>query len=156
MKIQFVQIGDTNEAFIKTGFEHFEKRIKKYCNFEVVTIKNIKNAKNLSHAELKQKEEKLLLPFFEKSDFIYLLDEKGKDFTSLKFAKELEKRMNHASTISFVIGGAYGVTDLIKQKANSTIQLSSMTFSHQIIRLIFAEQLYRAFSILNNEPYHHE
>lgn len=156
MKIQFLQIGDTNESFIKNGVDHFEKRIKKYCKFEVITIKNIKNAKNLSHAELKLKEEKLLLEKLAKSDFIYLLDEKGKAYTSLQFSQELEKRMNHSSIITFVIGGAYGVTDVIKQKANAMLQLSSMTFSHQIIRLLFAEQLYRGFSILNNEPYHHE
>jgi len=156
MKIQLLQIGETNEDFVKKGVDHFEKRLKKYCQFETITIKNVKNAKNLSTTELKLKEEKLLLEKLQKSDFIFLLDETGKSYTSVNFAKELQKRMNHATVITFVIGGAFGVTDMIKQKAHQMLQLSDMTFSHQVIRLIFAEQIYRAFTILNNEPYHHQ
>lgn len=156
MKIKLIQIQETNEKYLKEGIEEYLKRLKKYCKVEIITIKPVKNAKNLSVPELKSKEADLILQKLDNRDFLYLLDENGEQFKSVPFAQKIEKISHNHPSIAFVIGGAYGFDDDLKRKANDLVSLSKMTFSHQLIRLIFLEQIYRAFSILYNDPYHNE
>ncbi|MDR1783354.1 MAG: 23S rRNA (pseudouridine(1915)-N(3))-methyltransferase RlmH [Dysgonamonadaceae bacterium] len=157
MKIRFTVIGKTSQDFIQKGIDEYCDRLKHYFPFELNVIPDIKNAKNLSFAQIKEKEGEILLKSVVPEDFIVLLDEKGREFSSLKFADFLEKLKNSSSKrIIFVIGGAYGFSEKVYERANEKISLSKMTFSHQIVRLIFVEQLYRAATILNGEPYHHE
>jgi len=157
VKIRFTVIGKTSQDFIQKGIDEYCDRLKHYFPFEINVIPDIKNAKNLSFAQIKEKEGEILLKSVVSEDFIVLLDEKGREFSSLKFADFLEKLKNSSSKrIIFVIGGAYGFSEKVYERANEKISLSKMTFSHQIVRLIFVEQLYRAATILNGEPYHHE
>ncbi len=139
------------------GFFSFKKRLKHYTPFEIVEIPNIKNAKNFSKSELLKKEVELILNQLQNADYLLLLDDKGKIFTSLGFAKKLQNWMlSGKKRLVFMVGGAYGVSDEIFKRANEQLSLSKMTFSHQMVRLFFAEQLYRAYTSLRNEPYHHE
>lgn len=157
MKISLIYIGKTNQNFVKDGCALFFKRIKRYVNFEEIQINDVKNAGKLKPNQLKIKESELFLNKIEPTDYVVLLDEKGKSFTSVKFADWIEKNMVQGVTsLVFVIGGAFGFSDEMYQRANMKLQLSSMTFSHQIIRVIFAEQLYRAFTIIKGEPYHND
>jgi len=157
MKIKLTCIGKTNAQYLTDGMAVYLKRLKKYINFQFDCLNDVKNAKNLSKEELKKKEGLLLLSKTEESDFLILLDENGKEFTSEQFADETQKLLNSSSkNIHFIIGGAYGFSPEVYKRCNKKIALSKMTFSHQMVRLIFIEQLYRAFSILNNEPYHHK
>lgn len=157
MKISLIYIGKTNQNFVKEGCTLFFKRIKRYTNFNEFQINDVKNAGKLNPSQLKVKESELFLNKIESTDYVVLLDEKGKSFTSVKFADWLEKNMVQGVTnLVFVIGGAFGFSDEMYQRANMKLQLSSMTFSHQIIRVIFAEQLYRAFTIIKGEPYHND
>ena len=134
-----------------------KKRLKHYIKFESEFIPDIKNAKNLSQKEQKEKEGDLILKKISPTDQIILLDEKGKDFSSMEFSKFLQKKMNSGvKQIVLVIGGPYGFSEKVYQKAIGKVSLSKMTFSHQMIRLLVVEQIYRAFTILKNEPYHHE
>lgn len=156
MIIKLTCIGKTNADYLKSGIDVYMKRLKKYIKFKLEYLNDVKNAKNLSKQELKKKEGLLLLSKIESSDFVILLDENGAEFTSNLFAKQIQKLLlNSSKNIHFIIGGAYGFSEEIYQRSNKKIALSQMTFSHQMVRLIFVEQLYRAFSILNNEPYHH-
>jgi len=156
MNIKLTCIGKTNADYLNKGIEVYLKRLKKYINFKFECLNDVKNAKNLSIIELKKKEGDLLLKKIESTDFVILLDENGDQFTSNKFAAKIQKLLlNSSKCIHFIIGGAYGFSEEIYQRSNNKIALSQMTFSHQMVRLIFVEQLYRAFSILNNEPYHH-
>ena len=157
MKITFLTVGKTiNSNLIKLQDE-YQNRLKYYIPFETVVIPELKNTKNLSINEQKEKEADLILKNFETTDEIILLDEKGKQFTSVGFSEFISKKMlaSHKRKI-FVVGGPYGFSERVYQRANGKISLSSMTFSHQMIRLIFTEQLYRAMTILKGEPYHHE
>lgn len=157
MKISLIYIGKTNQNFVKEGCELFFKRIKRYINFEEIQINDVKNAGKLKPRQLKIKESELLLNKIESTDYVVLLDEKGKTFTSVKFADWIERNMVQGVTsLVFVIGGAFGFSDEMYERANMKLQLSCMTFSHQIIRVIFAEQLYRAFTIIKGEPYHND
>ncbi|MCU4158244.1 23S rRNA (pseudouridine(1915)-N(3))-methyltransferase RlmH [Carboxylicivirga sp. A043] len=157
MKVVLVVIGKTDESYLKSGIEIFEKRLKHYIPYEMKVIPDLKKTKNLSTNQQKTMEGELLLQSFQAGDHIVLLDEKGKEFTSVEFAKLIEKRMVAGlKRLVFIIGGPYGFSDDVYARANSKISLSKMTFSHQMIRLIFVEQLYRANTILKNEPYHHE
>lgn len=157
MKVVLVVIGKTDDPYLQTGIEKFEKRLKHYLPYEMKVIPDLKKTKNLSQGQQKTMEGQLLLQSFQAGDFIVLLDEKGKEYSSVDFSKMIEKRMLAGlKRLIFVIGGPYGFSDEIYTKANSKISLSKMTFSHQMVRLIFAEQLYRAMTILKNEPYHHE
>lgn len=157
MKISLIYIGKTNQNFVKEGCTLFFKRIKRYTNFNEFQINDVKNAGKLNPSQLKVKESELFLNKIESTDYVVLLDEKGKSFTSVKFADWLEKNMVQGVTnLVFVIGGAFGFSDEMYERANMKLQLSSMTFSHQIIRVIFAEQLYRAFTIIKGEPYHND
>lgn len=156
MKITLLAIGKTNQAWLGEAVNEYVKRIKRYIAFEFKVVPDIKNAKSLSEEQLKEKEGELLLASLLAADELILFDEKGQELLSEEFAVLLEKRML-ASTKSlvFCIGGAYGFSDDVYKKAVEKVALSKMTFSHQMVRLIATEQLYRAFSIIKNEPYHH-
>lgn len=156
MKSVLLFLGKTSETYLLEGINEYEKRIKKYLPFEIQTIASIKNTKNLSKNEQKEKEGELILKKIQSGDCVILLDAKGKLMNSETFAKWLiDKQMKGFKRLLFVVGGAYGFSPKIYKKANVKISLSPMTFSHQIIRLIFMEQYYRAYTIINGEPYHH-
>lgn len=157
MTIKLLVVGKTDVSILEKIIEDYKKRIRFYIKFEIETIPDLKNTKNISQEEQKNKEGVLLLKQIAENDFLVLLDERGKEYTSLEFSTQLQKIMNTGvKQCVFVIGGPYGFSKQVYQRANSTCSLSKMTFSHQIIRLFFVEQLYRAFTILNNEPYHHQ
>ena len=156
MKIQLIVAGKTNQNFVQQGFIEFRTRLEHYYPFEIEIIPDIKNTGGLSAEQLKEKEGEKLLQSFQPGDYIVLLDERGKEFTSVEFAGYIEKKTHTSSKrLVFVIGGAYGFSNAVYEAAHEKIALSKMTFPHQLIRLIFIEQLYRAMTILNNEPYHH-
>lgn len=157
MKIVFVQTGKTKGKEIQKLEEEYYKRLKRYVSFEKVVVPDLKNTKALREDEVKKQEAALIQKEFQPGDHIVLLDDKGKQYTSIKFANHIQQIMNRGvRRIVFVIGGPYGFDQSIYDVAQEKLSLSLMTFSHQIIRPIFAEQLYRAYSILNNDPYHHE
>ncbi|MBW7846024.1 MAG: 23S rRNA (pseudouridine(1915)-N(3))-methyltransferase RlmH [Bacteroidia bacterium] len=156
MHIKLIQTGKTHFKFVDSGFEEFTKRLKHYCKLENILIELPSKLKSTDINLIKKNEGELLLKKIQSTDFVVLLDEKGKEFNSIEFASNIQKLQLHYATIVFVIGGAYGFSKEVYERANSTISLSKMTFSHQLIRLIFIEQLYRAFTILKGEPYHHE
>lgn len=156
MKITLVQIGKTHFRFVDDGFSEFAKRLKHYCRFETVLLELPTRLKSTDVDQVKKNEGEMLLKKINANDFVILLDENGKEYHSKDFAAFLEKQSLQQSSFTFVIGGAYGFSDEVYQRANAKISLSKMTFSHQLIRLIFAEQLYRAFTIIKGEPYHHE
>jgi 23S rRNA (pseudouridine1915-N3)-methyltransferase len=150
-------IGNTSEAFVHDGYGLFMKRLKHYIKVKEVIIPDIKERKHLNPEQVKEKEAALILERLTTADYSVLLDERGKEFSSVEFSGFLQKTMNAGTReLFFIIGGAYGVSDSVKQKADLTVSLSRMTFTHQVIRLLFAEQLYRAMTILKNEPYHNE
>jgi len=154
--IKLIWIGKTEEKYLETGIENYLKRIKHYINFQIVTIPELKNTKSLSIEQIKQKEGELLLKMIRQSDKLVLLDENGQIESSISFSVFLEKMMlTGIKNLIFVIGGAYGFSMEVYQRANTKISLSKMTFSHQLVRLVFVEQIYRAFTILKGEPYHH-
>ena len=157
MQITFLQNGKTEENYLKEGIAIFEHRIRRYLPYQSEVIPALKNTKNLPVAQQKQKEFELMRKWFEKSDCVVLLDEHGKEFRSVEFADWIERKMHTVNKrLVFVIGGPYGFSPAVYAVAQDKISLSKMTFSHQMVRLIFVEQLYRAFTILNNGPYHHE
>ena len=157
MKIVLLVIGKTNENYLLEGIAQYRRRLQYYTQFEIYEIANIKNAKNLSYSEVKKKEGEAILKTIQPSDHLVLLDDKGNDFTSLKLSEKFQKWMlSGMKRLVFVIGGSYGFSDEIYKRGNEKISLSKMTFSHQMVRLFFVEQIYRVYTILNNEPYHHE
>ncbi|MDR2084529.1 MAG: 23S rRNA (pseudouridine(1915)-N(3))-methyltransferase RlmH [Bacteroidales bacterium] len=157
MKITFLLCGKTSEKWISEGINLYSKRIKNYISFEEKILPDLKNSSKLSVIEIKSKEGEQILNELDVSDFLILLDENGNTFSSISFANELQKLMNTGrKRFVFLVGGPYGFSPEVFKRANMKISLSEMTFSHQIIRVIFLEQLYRAFTILNNEPYHHQ
>jgi 23S rRNA (pseudouridine1915-N3)-methyltransferase len=157
MKIVLLTIGKTSEKYLIEGIAQYQKRLKHYTQFEMLEILNIKNAKNFSNAELMKKEGELILKQLQSSDHLVLLDDKGKDFTSPKFSEKLQSWMlSGKKRLVFVVGGAYGFSEDIYARENEKLSLSKMTFSHQMVRLFFVEQIYRGYTILNNEPYHHQ
>ncbi len=157
MNIKLLVVGKTAKGFINEGVEEYVKRLKHYINFNIEVIAELKNSDRLSKEELQRREAILIEKHINKEDFIIILDEKGKEYKSVEFADMLQQKMNTSvKNLVFVVGGAYGFGKEIKAKYDSKISLSKMTFSHQMIRLFFVEQLYRAFTILNNEPYHNE
>lgn len=157
MKAELWVIGNTSFPYLKEGTSIYEKRLKHYLPFEFSVIPDVKNAKNRTNEQLKTKEGELILKRLDKGDWVILLDEGGKEFTSLKFAKHMENMLLQShKRIIFVVGGAYGFSEEVYQRANAKISLSKMTFSHQMVRLFVLEQLYRAMTILRNQPYHHE
>lgn len=157
MKITLLTVGKTTNANLVSLQDEYQKRLKFYIPFEMVVIPELKNTKNLSIAEQQEKEADLILKQLETSDEVVLLDDKGKQFTSMGFSEYISKKMlaSHKRMV-FVVGGPYGFSERVYNRANGKVSLSAMTFSHQMIRLIFIEQLYRAMTILKGEPYHHE
>lgn len=156
MNIKLIAIGKTDHPALKEIQEVYLKRLGHYVNFTEVIIPDIKNTKKLSEEQQKEKEGQLILKEVQPTDKLVLLDEKGKEFTSEGFSGYLQKEMNSGlKQLVFVIGGPYGFSPEVYQKSQGRIALSKMTFSHQMIRVFFTEQLYRAFTILRNEPYHH-
>lgn len=150
-------MGKTDEDFFAEGIEVYKKRLKRYIQFETEMAPDIKNAKSLSEKEQKAQEGEVLFKRLQETDYVVLLDDKGKSYKSTEFAQFIEKKMHSVpKRLVFVIGGAYGFSEAIYARANEKLSLSKMTFTHQMVRLVFVEQLYRAFTILKNEPYHHE
>ncbi|MGY8934027.1 MAG: 23S rRNA (pseudouridine(1915)-N(3))-methyltransferase RlmH [Flavobacteriales bacterium] len=156
MKIKLLAIGKTDSKDLQALIEEYSKRLGFYVSFNFEIIPDIKNAKNLSEKQQKIAEGNELLKRIEKSDTMIILDEKGNTFSSVQFSEFLQKKMNSGlKNLIFIIGGPYGFSEEIYQRATGKISLSTMTFSHQMVRLFFIEQLYRGFTILRNEPYHH-
>lgn len=157
MKITIVAIGQTDDSKLNDLMQVYLGRLYHYCKVEFHEIPDIKNSKNLSKEQQKEKEGELLLNYLEPGAVLILFDEKGKQFTSREFAQQLQKRMNSGiKNLVFAIGGPYGFSDAVYEKSQQKISLSRMTFSHQMVRVFILEQLYRAFSILRNQPYHHD
>ena len=157
MKIVFLSIGKTNEKYLIEGISLYQNRLKHYTSFEMIEIPNIKKSKNLTKLELMKKEGDLILKNIQNSDHLVLLDEKGKEYNSINFSEKIQNWMlSGKKRIVFVVGGSYGFSNDLFHRGNEKISLSKMTFSHQMVRLFFLEQLYRGYSILNNQPYHHE
>ena len=157
MKIKLLAIGKTDDKNLIQLIEDYQKRLKHYIKFELDVIPDIKNAKNLSESQQREREGALILKKVTSTDQLILLDEKGDTFRSIEFSRFLQKKMNSGSKqLVLVIGGPYGFSEAVYRKSTGKISLSKMTFSHQMIRLFIVEQLYRAFTILKNEPYHHE
>lgn len=156
MKAALWWVGDTSFSYIKEGQDIYTKRLKHFLPFETQLIPDVKNAKSRTQEQLKKKEGEAILKKLDKGDCLLLLDERGKEFSSVKFAKYLENQlqMSHKRII-FLIGGAYGFSDEVYARANGKISLSKMTFSHQMVRVFALEQIYRAMTILRNMPYHH-
>ncbi|MDG1730594.1 MAG: 23S rRNA (pseudouridine(1915)-N(3))-methyltransferase RlmH [Algibacter sp.] len=156
MTIKLITIGKTDNKQLTLLIDDYKKRLGFYIKFILEIIPDIKNSKNLSEVQQKQREGELILNKISNSDVLILLDEDGKQFDSVAFSSYLQKHMNSGiKQLVFVIGGPYGFSEAVYKNANGKVSLSSMTFSHQMIRLFFIEQLYRGFTILRNEPYHH-
>lgn len=157
MKILLLVVGKTDEKYLMEGFAKYQKRLKHYIGFNYEEIPDVKNRKSLSESEQKKMEAELILSKLKAGDKLVLLDDKGKDYHSIDFAKHLQQQMNSGiKRLVFVVGGPYGFDESIYEKSQGKLSLSKMTFSHQMIRLFFIEQVYRAMTILRNEPYHHE
>jgi len=156
VKITLLTVGKTDIKWVRDGVENYSSRIVHYIPFEIIEIPELKNVSALTKDQIKEKEGQLILKNLKTSDDVILMDEHGKQYRSIEFARSLEQKMNAGRNVVFVIGGAYGFSQEIYDRADSKISLSAMTFSHQIVRAIFTEQLYRAFTIIKGEPYHHE
>jgi 23S rRNA (pseudouridine1915-N3)-methyltransferase len=156
MNIKLIAIGKTDNKNLQSLIDEYQKRLSFYIKFEMEIIPDIKNVKNVSESQQKEKEGELILAKISPTDQLIVLDENGKSFSSVSFSEELQKKMNSGvKTLVFVIGGSYGFSEEVYGKAYGKISLSQMTYSHQMVRLFFIEQLYRGFTILKNEPYHH-
>ena len=157
MNIRLLTMGKTDNKSLQTLIDDYTKRLSFYVKFDLEIIPDIKNVKNLSEAQQKEKEGELILSKITPTDHLILLDENGKTFSSVGFSDFLQKKMNAGTkTLVFVIGGPYGFSETVYQKAQGKVSLSEMTFSHQMVRLFVIEQIYRGFTILRNEPYHHQ
>jgi 23S rRNA (pseudouridine1915-N3)-methyltransferase len=157
VKLKLYYIGKSNFGFVEEGIKLYESRIRHFVDFGHLLVPDVKNARNMPVAELKKKEGQLLLKNVAPIDYLCLLDENGQDYCSQSFAGMLSKTMDQGvKTIVFMIGGAYGFSDELYQRANHKLSLSKMTFSHQLVRIIFLEQLYRAFTIIKGIPYHNQ
>ncbi len=156
MRITLLQTGKTRDSFILEGVEEFRKRVVRYVPFKIETVPDLKNSRNMSMKEVQEKEGAMILKRVKAGDHVILLDERGKEYHSIGFAEHLnllEGRVNH---LLFVIGGPYGFSEEVYRRSDEKFSLSRLTFSHQMIRLLFLEQIYRSFTILKGEPYHHE
>ena len=156
MKTELILVGKTVNKHFVAGIKDYTERIGHYMPFEIRVIPEIKNTKSLSEQQQKDKEGELILKMIQPSDTVVLMDEHGTEFRSIEFAKWLQKKQNTTRRLIFVIGGPYGFAQPVYDRANELISLSKMTFSHQMVRLIFTEQIYRACTIIKGEPYHHE
>ena len=155
MKIKLITIGKTDEQYLKEGISKYVSRLKHYIDFQIIEIPDVKVGKKLNANLQKETEGKEIVKHILKSEFVVLLDEKGKEYNSVNFAQFMQKRMNTGMNLTFVIGGPYGFSDEIYTMTDSKIALSQLTFSHQMVRLFFTEQIYRSFTILKGEKYHH-
>ncbi|HDZ06320.1 hypothetical protein LCGC14_0148450 [marine sediment metagenome] len=157
MTIKLLAIGKTDNSQLQELIEIYQKRLQHYVNFEIELIPDLKKTKNLSEDQQKEKEGELILKKLAPTDILILFDEKGKHYTSVEFSQYLQKKMNSGiKQLVFLIGGPYGFSNDIYAKASGKISLSKMTFSHQMVRLFITEQIYRSYTILKNEPYHHQ
>lgn len=156
MKITLLTVGKTDVKWVRDGMELYQGRLSHYIKLVVEEIPELKNVKALSHEQIKTKEGELILKSLSPDDRVVLLDERGAEYSSIEFSQKLQDGLNRGSDLVFVIGGAYGFSPEVYKRANAKISLSRMTFSHQMVRAIFLEQLYRAFTIIKGEPYHHE
>lgn len=157
MKIELLVVGKTSDTYINTGIDNYVSRLKHYIPFQITEIKDLKNTKKLSEQQIKQKEGELIMKLIVPGDWVILLDERGKQKTSIEFSSQISDYMLRGlKKAIFIIGGPYGFSDEVYARANEKISLSKMTFSHQMVRLFFVEQLYRAMTIRKGEPYHHE
>ena len=157
MNIKRIVVSKTDVPYIQAGIDEYTGRLKHYTSFELVVVPAVKNAGSMSPTELKEREGQLILKQLEKVDTVVLLDEHGKEYTSVGFAEYLQRQMNGGTrTLAFVIGGAFGFSPAVYDAADSKMSLSQMTFNHQMVRLFFLEQLYRAHTILRHEKYHNE
>ena len=157
MQIELIVVGKTDSKEVNALVEMYQKRINHYCRFSITTLPDLRNTKNLTPQQQNQSEGERILAQLNESDYVVLLDERGAELRSVDFAEWMRKRMvSGLKRLIFVIGGPYGFSEEVYRRANQQLSLSKMTFSHQIVRAIFTEQIYRAFTILNNEPYHHE
>lgn len=157
MKITLLTVGKTDRDWVRQGLDIYVSRLKHYIPFTLTEIPELKNVSALSKEQIKVKEGELILKNVRPTDDLILLDEHGKEYSSVQLAKILQDKISYeCKDIVFVIGGAYGFSEAVRQRSNSKISLSRMTFSHQMVRAIFVEQLYRAFTIMKGEPYHHE
>lgn len=157
MKITLLTVGKTDKDWVKNGMDIYVSRLRHYIPFVMTEIPELKNVSSLSKEQIKVREGEIILKNVRPTDDLILMDERGKEYSSTEFAKILQDKISYiGKDIVFVIGGAYGFSEDVYRRANSKISLSRMTFSHQMVRAIFAEQLYRAFTIMKGEPYHHE
>lgn len=155
MRITLVETGKTRDPFISEGVELFRKRLVHYIPFSIETLPDLKNARNLTMKEVQEKEGEILLKRIKPNDYVILLDERGEEFHSIAFAEYLNRLESRVNQLFFVIGGPYGFSRQVYDRSDARLSLSKMTFSHQLVRVLFMEQLYRAFTILKGEPYHH-
>jgi len=157
MKVLLLTVGKTDDLFFAQIIEEYKKRVNYYISFEMNVVPDLRNRKKLTEKEQKTEEGNMILKTLQSSDYVVLLDDKGKQYSSVEFARFMEKKTHSVSKrLVFVIGGPYGFSSEIYDRANEKLSLSKLTFTHQMVRVVFAEQLYRAMTILNNEPYHHE
>lgn len=156
MKTELILVGKTVNKHFVAGIKDYVERISHYMPFNITVIPELKNTKSLSEEQQKEREGEMILKLIQPSDTVVLMDEHGQEFRSVEFAQWLQKKQNTARRLLFVIGGPYGFSDSVYARANEKISLSRMTFSHQMVRLIFTEQIYRACTIIKGEPYHHE
>ena len=156
MKITLLVVGKTTDAHIEALLQDYQKRLVHYVPFNLMVIPELKNTKSLTAEQQKQAEGELILRQITPSTDMILLDERGKEYRSIEYAEYLQKKMSSGRDVVFVVGGPYGFSQAVYERANSKISLSKMTFSHQMVRLFFVEQIYRAMTILRGEPYHHE
>ncbi len=156
MKITFLTVGKTEDAYLKDGIEKYIKRLKHYTKLVIIEIDELKNTKALTQEQQKSKEAELILKKITPTDHVILLDEKGMELTSQQFAAYIDKKaIGSVANLVFIVGGPYGFDPSVYSRANDKLSLSAMTFSHQMVRLFFIEQLYRAYTIIKGEPYHH-
>lgn len=156
MKTELILIGKTTDKHFAAGIDDYRERIGHYMPFNITVIPELKNTKSLTEEQQKAKEGELVLQKIQPTDTVVLLDEHGKEMRSVEFADWLQRKQNTAKRLVFVVGGPYGFSTAVYEQANEQISLSKMTFSHQMVRLVFVEQLYRACTIIKGEPYHHE
>ena len=156
MKITLLTVGKTDVRWVREGLELYVSRLSHYVRFSLKEIPELKNVSAFTKEQIKEKEGDLILSSLTAGDFVVLLDERGRKYRSVEFADFIRERLNRGADMVFVVGGAYGFPQKVYSRADSMMSLSDMTFSHQMVRTIFAEQLYRAFTIIRGEPYHHE
>lgn len=157
MKITLLTVGKTDRDWVRQGLDIYVSRLKHYIPFSIVEIPELKNVSSLNKEQIRTREGELILRNLRPTDEVILLDERGKEYSSVELAKILQDKINYTGKdIVYIIGGAYGFSEAVYRRADSRLSLSRMTFSHQMVRAIFAEQIYRAFTIMKGEPYHHE